>query len=165
VGQIRIMAALLKCRKHFINSSNILLNTRAVSVNALIYAINLAAINALTYFNAINATLFTSGVRWSFCTQCGLTLFPFLKQLFLRENSRNKFKLLDESVGFPPAPPSSRLLLRFTEKRRGDVSDNAARKELVTRNLSPWFVNPFVCQHFVKKTTNEHSVNHKGEAN
>jgi len=36
---------------------------RAVSVNALIYAINLAAINALKYFNAINATLFTSGVR------------------------------------------------------------------------------------------------------
>jgi len=35
---------------------------RAVSVNALIYAINLAAINALNYFNAINATLFTSGV-------------------------------------------------------------------------------------------------------
>jgi len=32
----------------------------AVSVNALIYAINLAAINALKYFNA---TLFTSGVR------------------------------------------------------------------------------------------------------
>jgi len=35
---------------------------RAVSVNALIYAINLAAINALKYFNAINATLLTSGV-------------------------------------------------------------------------------------------------------
>jgi len=32
---------------------------RAVSVNALIYAINLAANNALKYFNA---TLFTSGV-------------------------------------------------------------------------------------------------------
>ena len=36
---------------------------RAVKVNALIDAINLAAINALKYFNAINATLFTSGVR------------------------------------------------------------------------------------------------------
>jgi len=35
---------------------------RAVSVNALIYAINLAAINAQKYFYAINATLFTSGV-------------------------------------------------------------------------------------------------------
>jgi len=35
---------------------------RAVSVNALIYAINLAAINSQKYFNAINATLFTSGV-------------------------------------------------------------------------------------------------------
>jgi len=35
---------------------------RAVSVNALIYAINLAAINALKYCNAISATLFTSGV-------------------------------------------------------------------------------------------------------
>ena len=30
---------------------------RAVSVNALIYAINAAAINAIKYFNAINATL------------------------------------------------------------------------------------------------------------
>ena len=37
--------------------------TRAVKVSALIDAINLAAINALKYFNAINATLFTSGVR------------------------------------------------------------------------------------------------------
>ena len=36
---------------------------RAVKVSALIYAINVAAINALKYFNAINATLFTSGVR------------------------------------------------------------------------------------------------------
>jgi len=35
---------------------------RAVSVNTLIYAINLAAINALKYFYAINTTLFTSGV-------------------------------------------------------------------------------------------------------
>ena len=34
--------------------------TRAVKVSALIDAINLAAINALKYFNA---TLFTSGVR------------------------------------------------------------------------------------------------------
>ena len=34
--------------------------TRAVKVSALIYAINVAAINALKYFNA---TLFTSGVR------------------------------------------------------------------------------------------------------
>ena len=37
--------------------------SRAVKVSALIYAINVAAINALKYFNAINATLFTSGVR------------------------------------------------------------------------------------------------------
>ena len=37
--------------------------TRAVRVSALIDAINVAAINALKYFNAINATLFTSGVR------------------------------------------------------------------------------------------------------
>ena len=36
---------------------NLILNTRAVSVNALIYAINAAAINAIKYFNAINATL------------------------------------------------------------------------------------------------------------
>ena len=36
---------------------------RAVKVSALIDAINLAAINALKYFNAVNATLFTSGVR------------------------------------------------------------------------------------------------------
>ena len=39
------------------------INIRAVKVRALIYAINVAAINALKYFNAINATLFTSGVR------------------------------------------------------------------------------------------------------
>ena len=37
--------------------------TRAVKVSALIYAINVATINALKYFNAVNATLFTSGVR------------------------------------------------------------------------------------------------------
>ena len=37
--------------------------SRAVKVSALIDAINLAAINALKYFYAINATLFTSGVR------------------------------------------------------------------------------------------------------
>ena len=36
---------------------------RAVKVSALIYAINGAAINAIKYFNAVNATLFTSGVR------------------------------------------------------------------------------------------------------
>ena len=39
---------------------------RAVKVSALIDvidAINVAAINALKYFNAINATLFTSSVR------------------------------------------------------------------------------------------------------
>ena len=36
---------------------------RAVKVSALIYEINVAAINAIKYFNAVNATLFTSGVR------------------------------------------------------------------------------------------------------
>ena len=36
---------------------------RAVKISVLIYAINVAAINAIKYFNAINATLFTSGVR------------------------------------------------------------------------------------------------------
>jgi len=56
-----------------------------LGLSALIYAINLAAINALKYFNA---TLFTSGVRWHFCTP--LTLFPFLKQLFLRENTEQE---------------------------------------------------------------------------
>ena len=35
---------------------------RAVKVSALINAINVAAINAIKYFNAVNATLFTSGV-------------------------------------------------------------------------------------------------------
>ena len=39
------------------------LKTRAVKVSALIYAINVVAINAIKYFNAVNATLFTSGVR------------------------------------------------------------------------------------------------------
>ena len=37
--------------------------TRAVKVSVLIYAINVAAINAIKYFNAVSATLFTSGVR------------------------------------------------------------------------------------------------------
>ena len=36
--------------------------SRAVKVSALIYEINVAAINAIKYFNAVNATLFTSGV-------------------------------------------------------------------------------------------------------
>ena len=36
--------------------------TRAVKVSALIYEINVAVINAIKYFNAVNATLFTSGV-------------------------------------------------------------------------------------------------------
>ena len=35
---------------------------RAVKVSALIYEINVAAINVIKYFNAVNATLFTSGV-------------------------------------------------------------------------------------------------------
>ena len=38
---------------------------RAVKVSALIDAINVAVINALKYFNAINATLFTSGCALS----------------------------------------------------------------------------------------------------
>ena len=36
---------------------------RAVKVSALIYEIIVAEINAIKYFNAVNATLFTSGVR------------------------------------------------------------------------------------------------------
>ena len=36
---------------------------RAVKVNALIYEIIVAEINAIKYFDAVNATLFTSGVR------------------------------------------------------------------------------------------------------
>ena len=38
--------------------THIYIHIRAVSVNALIYAINAAAINAIKYFNAINATFF-----------------------------------------------------------------------------------------------------------
>lgn len=37
--------------------------TRAVKVNALIIESIVAEINALKYFNAVNATLFSSGVR------------------------------------------------------------------------------------------------------
>ena len=37
---------------------------RAVKVNALIYEIIVAEINGIKYFNAVNATLFTSGVRY-----------------------------------------------------------------------------------------------------
>ena len=36
--------------------------TRAVKVNVLVYEIIVAEINAIKYFNAVNATLFTSGV-------------------------------------------------------------------------------------------------------
>ena len=36
---------------------------RAVKISALIYEIIVAEINAIKYFNAVNATLFTSGVR------------------------------------------------------------------------------------------------------
>ena len=35
---------------------------RAVKVNALIYEIIVAEINAIKYFNAVNATLFTYGL-------------------------------------------------------------------------------------------------------
>jgi len=82
---------------------------RAVSVNALVYVINLAAINALKYFTAINATLFTSGVRWSFCT--------------------------------PLSVKGGRV--------GGRVGGRGAERTLHTKP-SPWFVNPFVCQHFAK---------------
>ena len=37
--------------------------SRAVKVNALIYEIIVAKNNAIKYFTAVNATLFTSGVR------------------------------------------------------------------------------------------------------
>ena len=33
-------------------------------MNALIYEIIVAEINAIKYFKAVNATLFTSGARW-----------------------------------------------------------------------------------------------------
>ena len=38
------------------------IQTRAVKVSALIYEIIVAEINAIKYFNAVYATLFTSGV-------------------------------------------------------------------------------------------------------
>ena len=40
------------------------LPSRAVKVSALIYEIIVAEINAPKYFNAVNTTLFTSGVRF-----------------------------------------------------------------------------------------------------
>ena len=52
--------------KHFVNlfiEKCHIQSIRAVKVSVLIDAINVAAINAFKYFNAINATLFTSGVR------------------------------------------------------------------------------------------------------
>jgi len=69
---------------------------RAVSVTALIYEINLAAINALKYFNSINATVFTSGV------------VEVVSLLWV------------SSRGSPP--PSSRLLLHIHWEAEGDVS-------------------------------------------
>ena len=52
-------------RKVRIYSGNTLASkkTRAVKVSALICEIIVAEINAIKYFNAVNATLFTSGVR------------------------------------------------------------------------------------------------------
>ena len=44
------------------SSFNEIIYIRAVKVNALIYEIIVAEINAIKYFNAVNATLFTSGV-------------------------------------------------------------------------------------------------------
>ena len=45
------------------NTHHLCLITRAVNVNALIYEIMVGQINPIKYFNAVNATLFTSGVR------------------------------------------------------------------------------------------------------
>ena len=49
--------------RYVIITNNLYINIRAVKVNALIYEIIVAEINAIKYFNAVNATLFTSGVR------------------------------------------------------------------------------------------------------
>ena len=40
------------------------IRTRAVKVNALLYEIIVAEIYAIKYFNAVNTTLFTSGVHY-----------------------------------------------------------------------------------------------------
>ena len=47
-----------------LNSDKTEVLIRAVKVNALIYEIIVAEINAIKYFNAVNATLFISGVRY-----------------------------------------------------------------------------------------------------
>ena len=64
--EVVVLTFVCECGKNMDTMNNVLylcVNNRAVKVSALINAINVAAINALKYFNAINATLFTSGVR------------------------------------------------------------------------------------------------------
>ena len=50
------MNVTIESTQELCNYNMIYIIIRAVSVNALIYAINAAAINAIKYFNAINAT-------------------------------------------------------------------------------------------------------------
>jgi len=64
---------------------------RAVSVNALIYAINLAALTQLTQLCLLPVFVLVFTLKPSVKPrQYGLTLFLFLKQLFLRENKEQK---------------------------------------------------------------------------
>ena len=54
---------LLKLMHVLLCSVRLIFFFRAVEVNALYYEIIVAEINTIQYLNAVNATLFTSGVR------------------------------------------------------------------------------------------------------
>jgi len=103
--------------------------TRAVSINALIYAINLAAIKARKYFNA---TLFTSGVRWSCCT-------PLLHCLLLdihRETEGDVSVQKVQGTFFVVAPTDARADTPASElwgARDGEPRNvNATRRDRMT---------------------------------
>ena len=87
---------------------------RAVKVSALIYAINVAAINALKYFNAINATLFTSGVRCPLTRNRRVCICNFIKVntnmshfLFLTLTLQQPPRLLHSPSSFTTDPPTN----------------------------------------------------------
>ena len=88
---------------------------RAVKVNALIYEIIVAEINAIKYFNAVNATLFTSGVR------CPLTQnrrVPMSRPRFT-DDSDTPTSTLSSSLPFllhhwPANKPANESLLSHT---------------------------------------------------
>ena len=63
----------------------LILNIRAVKVSALIYATNVAAINVLKYFNAINATSYRPEPLWKHSSVCSFVFKKNTIQQILKE--------------------------------------------------------------------------------